>query len=71
MSDQKEEGCCSEKEGSCGSGKGCCAGKALGLIALLLVVGLIGFMMGKCRGGKMGACPMSSAPMSAPAVPAK
>ncbi len=76
MSDKKEEGCCSENEGSCGGGgcgsRRCCSGKALGLIALLLVVGLIGYMMGKCCSQKSkGVCPMSSAPIATPAAPVK
>ena len=68
MDEKKEEGSCCSDKGNCGGGH-CCGGKALGLLALLLVVGVIGFLIGRGHCGRMmGTCPFSSTPMSVPAA---
>ena len=53
--------------GCCGGGRcGCCCCKAIKAVVLLLIGGILGFLIGHCHRG--GYCPMSSAPMSAPAT---
>jgi hypothetical protein len=65
MAEMKEE---SGKSCSCGGGCGCCGGKAIKALVLLLVGGILGYLVGAhCAGRSM--CPMSGMTMSAPANP--
>ena len=61
---KEKDGCCS------GSGKKCCGCKCVKALAMLLLGGVIGYLLGgHCAAKKM--CPMPMAPMSAPAAPTK
>jgi hypothetical protein len=65
----KKEG--SEKEGCCsGHGCGCCGGKAIKMLIILLLGGVIGYIAGSRCPYHHGACPM---PMTntQPATPSK
>lgn len=64
-----------EKKEECKTGCGCCCGKAIKALVLLLLGGVIGFLMGR-SGWHRGYCPLSShgdstydmpAPAAAPA----
>lgn len=71
-SNEGKEGCCSDKGCGCGGRRKCCGGKAFGLLALLLIVGVIGYLIGKGHCGRMmGACPFSGTPMMASPIPGK
>ena len=57
----------SEKGGCCSSGCGCCGGRAVKALILLLVGGIIGYLIGgHCAYMHKGACPTA---MSTPANP--
>lgn len=53
----------------CSSGCGCCGGKALKALILLLVGGVLGYLVGGHCAYRKGMCPISNTMMTAPANP--
>jgi hypothetical protein len=62
------------EKGKCCSGCHCCGGRAFRALALVVVGGVLGYLLGGHCAYKKGMCPMSAAPTaqtSAPVAPQK